>query len=70
MKAVVPAAGRGSRLEELTADQPKGLVEVAGKPLLAHVFERAVDAGVNELVVVIGYVLAGVPSASPLSMSG
>jgi len=55
MQAVVPAAGRGSRLEELTEDRPKGLVEVAGRPLLSHVFERPVDAGADELVVVIGY---------------
>jgi glucose-1-phosphate thymidylyltransferase len=39
MDAVIPAAGRGSRLGELTEDRPKGLVDVAGRPLLAHVFE-------------------------------
>ncbi|MDB2265638.1 hypothetical protein PM025_16160 [Halorubrum ezzemoulense] len=32
MDAVIPAAGRGSRLGELTADRPKGLVDVAGRP--------------------------------------
>ncbi|OYR83514.1 sugar nucleotidyltransferase [Halorubrum ezzemoulense] len=55
MDAVIPAAGRGSRLGELTADRPKGLVDVAGRPLLAHVFETAVDAGADELVVIVGY---------------
>ncbi|MDV7349652.1 NTP transferase domain-containing protein [Halorubrum distributum] len=49
MDAVIPAAGRGSRLGELTADRPKGLVEVAGRPLLAHVFDTAVDTVVDEL---------------------
>lgn len=39
MDAVIPAAGRGSRLSELTADRPKRLVEVAGRPLLAYAFE-------------------------------
>ncbi|ELZ50774.1 sugar nucleotidyltransferase [Halorubrum coriense DSM 10284] len=53
--AVIPAAGRGSRLGELTADRPKGLVDVAGQPLLAHVFETAVGAGADALVVVVGY---------------
>ncbi|MDB9281513.1 nucleotidyltransferase family protein [Halorubrum ezzemoulense] len=55
MDAVIPAAGRGSRLGELTEDRPKGLVEIAGCPLLAHVFETAVDAGAGELVVIVGY---------------
>ena len=55
MDAVIPAAGRGSRLGKLTADRPKGLVEVAGRPLLAHVFETTVDAGDDELVVIVGY---------------
>ncbi|TKX48505.1 nucleotidyltransferase family protein [Halorubrum sp. SD690R] len=55
MDAVIPAAGRGSRIGELTADRPKGLVEVAGRPLLAHAFETAVDAGADALVVIVGY---------------
>lgn len=55
MHAIVPAAGRGSRLGDLTADRPKGLVEVAGRPLLAYALDAAVDAGADGLVVVIGY---------------
>ncbi len=55
MDAVVPAAGAGTRLRPLTADRPKGLVAVAGQPLLAHVFETLVDSGVDRLIVVCGY---------------
>jgi glucose-1-phosphate thymidylyltransferase len=55
MQAVVPAAGEGTRLRPCTEDRPKGLVEVAGKPLLSHVFETLVDLGVSEIVVVVGY---------------
>jgi dTDP-glucose pyrophosphorylase len=55
MQALVPAAGEGTRLRPLTADRPKGLVEVAGRPLLAHVFETLAGLPIDEIVVVIGY---------------
>lgn len=55
MIGVVPAAGEGTRLRPLTEDRPKGLVDVAGRPLLSHVFETLLDSGVRELVVVVGY---------------
>lgn len=55
MKAVVPAAGEGTRLRPLTDDRPKGLVAVDGRPLLSYVFDRLVDLGIEEIVVVIGY---------------
>jgi dTDP-glucose pyrophosphorylase len=54
VQAVVPAAGEGTRLRPLTADRPKGLVEVAGQPLLAHVFD-ALGPVASECVVVVGY---------------
>ena len=55
MNAVVLAAGKGTRLQPLTDDRPKGMVEVAGKPLLTHCFDRLVDLGADELIVVVGY---------------
>jgi glucose-1-phosphate thymidylyltransferase len=55
MNAVVLAAGEGTRLRPLTADKPKGMVEVDGKPILTHCFEQLVDLGADELVVVVGY---------------
>lgn len=55
MDAVVPAAGRGTRLGSLTDEAPKGLVDVAGRPLLSYVLETLVDASVDELIVVVGY---------------
>lgn len=55
MQGVVPAAGEGTRMRPLTAEQPKGLVEVAGKPLLTHVFEQLTAVAVSELIVVVGY---------------
>ncbi|PSP73203.1 UTP--glucose-1-phosphate uridylyltransferase [Halobacteriales archaeon QS_3_64_16] len=55
MQAVVLAAGKGTRLRPLTDDKPKGMVEVAGKPLLTHCFEQLSDLGAEELIVVVGH---------------
>ena len=55
MKAVVLAAGEGTRLRPLTEDKPKGMVEVAEKPLLTHCFEQLVELDADELLVVVGY---------------
>jgi glucose-1-phosphate thymidylyltransferase len=55
MQAVVLAAGEGTRLRPLTEDKPKGMVEIAGKPILTYCFEQLVDLGAEKLVVVVGY---------------
>jgi glucose-1-phosphate thymidylyltransferase len=55
MQAVVLAAGEGTRLRPLTEDKPKGMVDVAGKPILTHCFDQLVELGADELVVVVGY---------------
>jgi len=55
MDGVVLAAGEGTRLRPLTAEQPKALVTVAGRPLLEHAFDALLSVGVDRLVVVVGY---------------
>ena len=55
MKAVVLAAGEGTRLRPLTEDKPKAMVEVAGEPLLTHCFDQLLSLGADELIVVVGY---------------
>ena len=55
MDAVVLAAGEGTRLRPRTEDRPKGLVEVAGEPLLTHCFDALLELGVDRLIVVVGY---------------
>ena len=55
MQAIVPAAGKGTRLGSLTADRPKGLVEIADRPLLGYVFDQLVGLGVDEIIVILGY---------------
>lgn len=55
MQTVVLAAGEGTRMRPLTAAQPKPMLPVAGKPLLEHTLDRAVEAGADRLIVVVGY---------------
>ncbi len=54
-KAVILAAGRGTRMRELTADLPKPMIEVRGKPVLQHIVEGLRDAGICEFLIVVGY---------------
>src|ERR1041384_7177087 len=54
-KAVVLAAGRGTRMREMTADLPKPMLEVRGKPVLQYIVEGLRDAGVRKFLIVVGY---------------
>lgn len=51
MKAMVLAAGRGSRLAPLTDRTPKPLLPVAGKPLILHTIEHLKAAGISQIVI-------------------
>ncbi|PAX09494.1 nucleotidyltransferase family protein [Sphingomonas lenta] len=53
--AMVMAAGLGKRMRPLTATRPKPLIEVAGKALIDHVFDRLRAAGVERAVVNVHY---------------
>ena len=54
-QAVLLAAGRGTRMRELTADLPKPMIEVRGKPVLQHIVEGLRDAGVRRFLIIVGY---------------
>jgi glucose-1-phosphate thymidylyltransferase len=55
LKAIIPVAGIGSRLRPHTHTQPKALVPVAGKPILAHIVDNLCDAGIHEFIFIVGY---------------
>ena len=55
MKAIILAAGRGSRMEDLTEERPKCLVELSGKSLLELQLLALREAGIHEIAVVTGY---------------
>src|SRR5213080_1264934 len=54
-KAVILAAGRGTRMRELTNELPKPMIAVRGKPILLHIVEGLRGAGVTEFLIVVGY---------------
>src|SRR5574341_1702262 len=55
MKAIVMAAGAGTRLQPLTLDTPKAMILVNGKPMLQILLEQLKSAGVTEVVVIVHY---------------
>jgi len=55
MKAVILAAGAGTRLKDLTNDQPKTMIKIFGKPMLQYLIETLAKKGIKDLVIVISY---------------
>lgn len=55
MKAIIPVAGRGTRLRPHTHTQPKVLMNVAGKPILAHILDELGGLGIEEITFVVGH---------------
>jgi UDP-N-acetylglucosamine diphosphorylase/glucosamine-1-phosphate N-acetyltransferase len=53
--AVVLAAGEGTRLRPLTRNRPKPMLPAANRPILEHVLDALVDAGLRRVVLVVGY---------------
>lgn len=55
MKAIILAGGLGTRISEETADKPKPMVQIAGKPILWHIMSIFAQQGITEFLVATGY---------------
>lgn len=53
--AIVPAAGVGTRLRPHTHTVPKALINVAGRPILAHILDGLIAEGVDRVILIVGY---------------
>ena len=53
-KAVIPAAGRGTRLLPLTESQPKEMLPVGRKPVIQYVVEELQSAGIEDILIITG----------------
>ncbi|HMG05252.1 MAG TPA: NTP transferase domain-containing protein, partial [Chthoniobacterales bacterium] len=54
-KAVLLAAGRGTRMRELTQELPKPMLQVRGEPVLQHIIKGLRDAGLKDFLVIVGW---------------
>lgn len=55
MKAVILAAGKGTRMKDLTNEIPKPMLKVQGKPILEHILTGLVGAGIREFCLITGW---------------
>lgn len=54
MKALVPAGGQGTRLYPQAHTTPKLMIRLAGKSILGHIIDSLIDAGITDIVLVVG----------------
>mgnify|MGYP003334498356 FL=1 len=55
MKAVILAAGKGTRMRDLTNEIPKPMLKVQGRPILQHIVEGLMSVGIREFCIVTGW---------------
>jgi glucose-1-phosphate cytidylyltransferase len=55
MKAIILAGGLGTRISEETADKPKPMVAIAGKPILWHLMSIFAKQGITDFLIATGY---------------
>jgi UTP-glucose-1-phosphate uridylyltransferase len=59
-KAIIPAAGLGTRMRLIAGDLPKELLEIGGKPLIAHAVEGMARSGITQVAVVVSPAKEGI----------
>jgi glucose-1-phosphate thymidylyltransferase len=55
MKAIIPLAGKGTRLRPHTHLTPKPLLEVGGRPVMSYILDDLIELGIDEVVFIVGY---------------
>src|SRR5258706_9543142 len=55
MKAVILAAGKGTRMRNLTNEMPKPMLQVQGRPILEHILQGILAADIREIFIVTGF---------------
>ncbi|MBI5856091.1 MAG: NTP transferase domain-containing protein [Sphingobacteriales bacterium] len=55
MKAIIPVAGAGTKLRPNSYTQPKALIPLAGKTVISIIIDQLQEAGINEIIFIIGY---------------
>jgi glucose-1-phosphate thymidylyltransferase len=55
MKAIIPLAGKGTRMRPHTYHTPKPLLKVGGRPILSYLLDDVISLGVSEMVFIVGY---------------
>jgi len=60
MKAIILAAGKGTRLKPLTDNVPKCLIEINGRTILEYQVRSFFNAGINDVTIVVGYLAESV----------
>ena len=55
MKAIIPLAGKGTRLRPHTHTTPKPLLKVGGRPVMSYILDDLIELGVREVVFIVGY---------------
>ena len=53
-KAIIPAAGLGTRFLPATKSQPKEMLPIVDKPTLQYIIEEAIESGIEEILIITG----------------